>query len=51
MKVQELCLRKEFSIAIGLSKDYVTFCFDEEKLNGNQNFYLELKENRVLGID
>lgn len=35
LRVQELCLRKEFSIAIGLSKDYVTFCFDEEKLNGN----------------
>ena len=51
LKIQELCLRKEFSIAIGLSKDYVTFCFDEEKLNGNQNFYLGLKANRVLGID
>jgi len=30
LKVQEFCLRKEFSVAIGLSKDYVTFCFDEE---------------------
>lgn len=51
LKVQELCLRKEFSVAIGLSKDYVTFCYDEEKLNENRNFYLGLKENRVLGID
>lgn len=39
LKVQDLCLRKEFSVAIGLSKNYVTFCFDEEKLNGNNCFY------------
>lgn len=51
LRVQELCLRKEFSIAIGLNKDYVTFCFDEEKLNGNCHFYQNLKENRILGID
>ena len=51
LRVQELCLRKEFSVAIGLSKDYVTFCVDEEWLNGNKNFYINLKENRVLGID
>lgn len=51
LKIQELCLRKEFSIAIGLSKDHVTFCFDEEKLNGNCHFYQNLKENRILGID
>ena len=51
LKLQELCLRKEFSVAIGLSKDYVTFCYDEEKLNGNCYFYRDLKENRVLGID
>ena len=44
-------MRKEFSVAIGLSKDYVTFCVDEEWLNGNKNFYINLKENRVLGID
>ena len=50
-KVQELCLRKEFSIAIGLGKDYVTFCYDEEKLNGNCYFYKGLTENRILGID
>jgi len=51
LKIQELCLRKEFSIAVGLSKDHVTLCFDEEWLNGNKNFYSNLKENRVLGID
>ena len=51
LKIQALCLRKEFSIAIGLSKDYVTFCYDEEKLNGNCYFYENLRENRVLGID
>lgn len=51
LKIQELCLRKEFSIAIGLNNDYVTFCYDEEKLNGNNCFYQDLKENRVLGID
>ena len=51
LKVQELCLRKEFAIAIGLNGDYITFCYDEEKLNGNSYFYQELKENRVLGID
>lgn len=51
LKVQELCLKKEFSIAIGLSKNNITFCFDEEKLNGQSCFYQNLKENRVLGID
>ena len=51
LKVQELCLRKEFTIAIGLNNDYITFCYDEEKLNGNSYFYQDLKENRVLGID
>ena len=51
LKIQELCLRKEFSVAVGLSKDHVTFCYDEEWLNGNKNFYLGLKENRILGID
>ena len=51
LKIQKLCLRKEFSIAIGLNNDYVTFCYDEEKLNGNNCFYQDLKENRVLGID
>ncbi|MBP5785474.1 MAG: hypothetical protein J6W16_07835, partial [Methanobrevibacter sp.] len=30
LKIQELCLKKEFSVAIGLSKDYITFCYDEE---------------------
>ena len=29
LKVQELCLRKEFSVAVGLGNEYVTFCFDE----------------------
>ena len=51
LKVQELCLRKEFSIAIGLNNDYITFCYDEEKLNGNKFYFSNLKENRVLGID
>lgn len=51
LKVQELCLRKEFSIAIGLNNEYITFCYNEEKLNGNNYFYQDLKENRVLGID
>lgn len=51
LKVQELCLRKEFSIAIVLNNDYITFCYDEEKLNGNNYFYQNLKSNRVLGID
>lgn len=51
LKVQELCLRKEFSVAIGLSNGYVTFCYDEEKLNGSNSFFEDLKENRVLGID
>ena len=51
LRVQELCLRKEFSVAVGLSKDYVTFCYDEEWLNGCRHFYNNLKENRVLGID
>jgi hypothetical protein len=51
LKIQELCLRKEFAIAIGLNNEYVTFCYDEEKLNGNSYFYQGLKENRVLGID
>ena len=51
LRVQELCLRKEFSVAVGLSKDHVTFCYDEEWLNGNKNFYNNLRENRVLGID
>lgn len=51
LKIQELCIQKKFSIAIGLSKDYVTFCYDEEKLNGNSYFFQNLKENRILGID
>lgn len=51
LKVQELCLKKEFSVAIGLGNEYVTFCFNEEKLNRDSCFYEGLKENRVLGID
>ena len=51
LNIQELCLRKEFSIAISLNNDYITFCYDEEKLNGNNYFYQNLKSNRVLGID
>jgi hypothetical protein len=51
LKAQELCLRKEFSVAIGLNNEYITFCYYEEKLNGNSYFYQDLKENRVLGID
>ena len=44
-------MKNEFSIAIGLSKDHITFCYDEEWLNGNRCFYSNLKENRILGID
>ena len=33
MQVQELCLKKEFAVAINLNNDYVSFCFDEEKIN------------------
>ena len=51
LKVQELCLRKEFSIAIGLNNEYVTFCYDEERLNTDKFYFSDLKSNRVLGID
>ena len=51
LKIQELCLRKKFSVAIGLRNGYVIFCYDEERLNGNIYFYNGLKENRILGID
>ena len=51
LKVQELCLRKEFAIAIGLNNDYISFCYDEEKLNKNKFYFSDLKGNRVLGID
>ena len=51
LKVQELCLKKEFAIAIGLNNDYITFCYDEEKLNKDKFYFSDLKENRVLGID
>ena len=33
LKVQELCLKKEFALAISLNNDYVSFSFDEEKIN------------------
>lgn len=32
-------MKKEFSVAVGLGNEYVTFCFDEEKLNGDNCFY------------
>lgn len=51
VKVQELCLRNEFSIAISLNNNYVSFCYDEEELNKNKFYFDDLKENRVLGID
>lgn len=51
LKVQNLCMKKEFSVAIGLNSEYISFCFDEEKLNKDQFFFSDLKENRVLGID
>ena len=51
LKVQELCLKKEFSIAIGLKNEYITFCYDEEKLNQNKFYFKDLKSNKVLGID
>ena len=35
MQVQELCLKKEFAVAISLNNDYVSFCFDEEKINND----------------
>lgn len=51
MQVQELCLKKEFAVAINLSNDYVNFCFDEEAAHKSSLFFKSLKENRVLGID
>ena len=51
MQAQELCLKKEFAVAISLNNNYVSFCFDEEKINKDQFFFKNLKENRVLGID
>ena len=51
LKVQELCLKREFAVAISLNNDYVSFSFDGEKINKDQFFFKDLKENRVLGID
>lgn len=51
LKIQELCQRREFSVAISLNNEYIYFCYDEEKLNSTDYFYSNLKTNRVLGID
>lgn len=51
MKVQDLCLKNEFAVAISLNNDYVSFSFDEEAINKDRFFFKDLKENRVLGID
>lgn len=51
LKVQEQCLRKEFSVAISFSDEFISFCYDEEKLNKEQFFFKDLKCNRVIGID
>jgi hypothetical protein len=34
-----------------LNNEYITFCYDEEKLNKDKFYFSDLKENRVLGID
>lgn len=51
LKVQELCQRKEFSIAISFNNKNIYFCYDEIKLNSTKYFYSNLKHNRILGID
>lgn len=51
LKVQELCLKKDFAVAISLNNNYISFCFDEERINKEQFYFKDLKENRVLGID
>lgn len=51
LKVQELCLKKEFSVAISFNEEFISFCYDEEKLNKEQFFLKDLKCNRVIGLD
>lgn len=49
--LQDKCDLKEFSVAISLDNNYISFCFDEEKLNQDKKFFKKLKTNRILGID
>lgn len=51
LKVQELCSKKEFSVAISFNDMFISFCYDEEKLNKEQFFFKDLKCNRVIGLD
>lgn len=51
LTMQELCLQKQFSVAISLDCEHVSFCYDELKLSKGEQRFNELKKNRVLGID
>lgn len=51
LKVQALCQRKEFAVAISMNNEHLWFCYDEEKVNQQTQFFSQLKETRVLGID